>query len=303
MSVVATTWNDGRIWKDSIHQSMGTIWSYLQQILDPDFYEIWIDSIPNVDGLFGSGGAALPNVVLNIRPKPFDEDKLAFADVSDQSNSGKWADLKTQIDQESNWEIALDEVLNFSTAIDDSGALSYYQVTSMHELIGNPDALSEGLAYPLVDTFNAARFGLRSYQSRLSLVAGDVAAKSGGSTDYAGEVAEDVRRFRNRLFNWYRLAPWFERGSITVVGRDRYRPGDPVNLDWHTPAVGLWSSLVSPGVRFYCTGVQWGWSLGGGYTSTLTLDRGHNDSLLDFVATWHILATAPVTNLDHFVEV
>ena len=90
------------------------------------------------------------------------------------------------------------------------------------------------------------------------------------------ETAQAVVEFRNRLLNWYRLAEYYEAGSITVTGRDRYRVGDPVYLPWHWPRRGY-----RPGVRFYCVGTSHRWQRGGHYTTTLRLARGHNSSVLD----------------------
>ncbi len=266
-----TSWNDGRIWSEAPTTYQGSIWGYVQSILDIHFYEVWLDTVPNE--------SALPNVTLVVRPKPFDEPDLAFAPVSDSTGLG-WNDLTTMLTDEEHHEIGWHEVVAYDLGVSDAEAVAYYLVTAQNELIGNPDGLSEGLIYPLVDLYVGKLFGLRSYEAPLTLLAGDLTAKAAGELDYDGEVADDCHNFRNRLFNWHRLAPWFEAGTVQVLGRDRFRVGDPVFLPWYLPQLG-----DEAGVRFYCTAVSWSWSVGGTYLSTLTLTRGHNAAMVTAVKT------------------
>jgi hypothetical protein len=157
--------------------------------------------------------------------------------------------------------------------ISDADVFSYYLVTSAHDLFGNDQSDAEGLFYPAVDLFALARAGLRSYEGRLEVLAADFREKVRGELDY-GQIPSEVHEFRNRLFNWYRLAEYFEAGSLTVTGRDRYRPGDPVCLPWRA---GFRTRLFSGfPMRYYCTGCSWQWQLGSPYTTTLQLMRGHN---------------------------
>lgn len=261
-----TTWNDGRIWSDGPVTQEGNLWSFLGSVLDADFYEIWLDSIPN--------GSSLPNAQLIVRPRPFDEPDLDFAVVSD-STGLEWQDLKTMVNEEPYHDIPLDRVIRASLGVSDADAYAYYLVTAQHELIGNPDGLKEGLIYPLVDLYAARTFGTRAYRAALSLVAGDLTVKAAGDVDYDGDVHDAIHDARNRLLNWYRLNPYFETGSITVVGADVFRVGDPVHLPWATPQFGS-----EAGMTYYCTGVTQAWEFGKPYTTTLELTRGHNAAMV-----------------------
>lgn len=265
------TWDDGRIWSESPHNFNGTYWNFLRSILDEDFYELFIDTVPRL--LFGIP-QEIPTVQLTIRPKPFDEMASKFLQVS-ESPGITWDKLTTRIDGLKHWEIGEHEVLSEDLGISDADVFSYYLVTSEHELIGNPDGLKDGLLYPTVDLYALQRAGLRAYEGRLSLVSADIAAKQKGEADYDREVAAEIVEFRNRLFNWYRLAEYYEAGAITVAGRDRYRIGDPVLLPWRMPLRG-----DAPGVRFYVISTTHSWSIGAPYTTTLRLMRGHNASTL-----------------------
>jgi hypothetical protein len=261
-----TTWNDSRIWSEAPHTFQGTLWDFLRRILDEDFYELIIDTRPN--------GRVFPDVVLTIRPKPFDEFGLRFLPQTEDPGLS-WEDLRTRVDELKDWEIPQEQILSEQLGMSDADVFSYYQVTAENELIGNPDGLKEGLFYPAVDLFALTRAGLRAYEGRLSLVASDLVAKQAGELDYDREVGTAIVEFRNRLVNWYRLSEYFEAGSITVTGRDRYRVGDPVSLPWRLPMRG-----DRPGVRYYCTSTSHQWQLGGPYTTTMRLTRGHNASVI-----------------------
>jgi hypothetical protein len=98
-----------------------------------------------------------------------------------------------------------------------------------------------------------------------------------------------VLEFRNRLFNWYRLNDYFESGSLTVVGHDDYKVGDPVFLPWREAFRGeLWkqsritTDLFGEGMRYYCVSVSHRWSYGSAFTTTMNLTRGHNEALIDY---------------------
>lgn len=262
-----TSWNDGLIWSEAPHTYQGTIWNFIRSILDEDFYEVFLDCLPK--------GTEVPTVQLTVRPKPFDEFAAQRLPVID-STGESWEALRTRVDGLKDHTIH-EHMLVGDVELENSDAdvFSYYLVTSEHELIGNPDGLKEGLFYPAVDLHALTRVGLRSYEGRLSLLAADVAAKQKGEIDYDYEVGQEVIRFRNRLFNWYWLAEYFESGSIVVAGSDRYRIGDPVFLPWRIPMRG-----DTPGTRYYCIGTTHSWSVGRPYTTTLRLTRGHNASVI-----------------------
>lgn len=289
-----STWNDARVASDAPQSYQGSIWGFLQDLLDEDFYEMWIDTTPT--------GNPLPDVELIVRPKPFDEPELQFAKTDERTGS-EWKELKTRLDGLEHHEIPENEVLFERLGTTDANAYSYYQLTTENELIGNAQASSEGLAYPLVDTYILNLFGLRDYSTRSSLVSSDIAQKAKGDTNFDGETVEEVRELRNRLFNWYRCNVFFEQGEIKVHGRDRYRPGDPVFLPWLTPDIGMDAVTRQPvaGVRFYCTGVSWSWQFGGSYECTLKLSRGHNDAMLREIRQI-ILLDSTFPFFDHFAE-
>jgi hypothetical protein len=278
MSTSVVTWNEARIWSDAPKTFQGSLWDFLWTVLDRDFYEMRLDYKPQATG-------AIPRMHLVVRPKPLDEPGMEFLPVEEDPGL-TWDALTTFIDEIENHDIPEHEVLDEDLGVTAGDAFGYYIVTGTHDLIGNDQAAKEGIAYPVVDAWIAKKFGLQQYNTRLSLLASDFTEKIEAFRDtgavnpdtdaWDGEVFSEVAEFRNRLVNWYRLAPWMETGTITVVGRDRYRPGDPVRLEWQTAPVGN-----EMGMRYYCTGVSWSWQFGGAYTCKLQLSRGHNQGMVD----------------------
>lgn len=284
-----TTWNDGRVWSETLSDYQGSVWGFIRGILDADFYEAWVDTTPPRDG------SEFPTVHLVIRPKPFDEPSYEFAPVAEETGL-TWDDLRTMVDGLPHHDIALDEVVSENLGVDDSNAYAYFAVTSQYDLIANTEAQSRGLFYPLLDTYIAKKFGMAKYDARVSLVGGDIVKMAEGDDDYTTEVSSEVFEARNRLFNWYRLNPYYETGSVVVVGRDSYRPGDPVRLDWVELQYGL-----DRGASYYCPAVRWSWQHGGHYLCTLTLTRGHNAGMMTELQA-EILADAPTSNPSHYAS-
>lgn len=289
-----TTWNDGRIPPSDLTDSglstyNGSVQQYIASIVDSDFYELRMDVVP--------GDGPLPNIVLILRPKPFDDDDLQWKSAPVEETPGtSWYELKTLVRKRQHHEIPENEVLQENLGHGDGDALSHYQVTSRFELSGNPDGLAQGLSYPLVDLWAARRYGIRTYSATLSLVGADVRRKAEGDDAYDGEVAAEVREFRNRLLGWYRFAPYFESGSIRVLLHDEYRVGDPVFLAHIEPAVG-----GENGTRFYCAALSTEWTFGGHATATMQLVRGYNPAMVEELKR-RIAAEAPPDNPDLIAE-
>lgn len=320
---VPRSWNDGRIQSENLWSYQGTIWGFLNQIVDPDFYEVFVDSYPveaarrrgdtltpvNVavtkdlrdsaeftsDGVVVTGRrvpvgfrqsySVIPEVRLTIRPKPFDERMMEVLPTYGQSEMS-WDTLQpsTQVSDRRSEHHIIDEseVLSEQMSISDAEVYSYYLVMSEYDLMGNPVAASEGLAFPAIDLYALQRHGVRQYQARLSLLASDVTSKETADSGYTQRLSREVLEFRNRLYNWYYANEYMESGSLQVAGRDVFRVGDPVYLPWKHPLRGGLRSdaRASRGMRYYCVATQHSWSFGQPYTTTLSLTRGHNTDVL-----------------------
>lgn len=285
-----TTWHDARVWAESLADYQGSVWGFLQSILDRDLYECWVDSIPPATG------TSIPTPTLVVRPKPYDDPQQEWAPVTEQTGL-TWGELRTMITDEPWHTIPLDAVVAEALGTSDAQAYAVYVATARYELAGSPGDEARGLYYPLVDTFTASRFGIAKYSAELSLVGADVSRLAEGDADYTAEIAAEVVEARNRIFNWYRANPWYENGSVTVVGRDAYRPGDRVFLPWVELQLGN-----ERGALFYVAGVRWSWRFGDHYLTTLTLTRGQSRSMLAELAAL-IAADAPPSNPKHYAAV
>lgn len=266
-----STWLDGRIYGEAPATFQGMIWDFVRSILDEDFYEAWIDTTPRPR-------QAIPRVDLIIRPKPFDERGLQWLPTQEFLGID-WKSLRPRIpatEEATDHIIPPDEVYQYNLGHSDADVYAYVNVSSQHTLLGNPEGLARGLYYPAVDLYHLSTHGLRSYEGRLSLLGGDVRKQSQGRDTVASEVEFEIAEFRNRLLNWYRLNHYFQAGTLTVAGRDRYRPGDPVLLPWQRPMRG-----DRPGVRYYCIGTTHNYQVGQPYTTTFQLMRGHNQSVIE----------------------
>jgi hypothetical protein len=265
-----TSWANAIVFSEAPHDYQGTVWGFLESIIDKDVYELWLDTVPKL--AFGTA-SPIPDIVLVMRPKPFGEPALNFLPTDYIGHD--WRDLTTLVSGLSDHVIEPDDLFASQLSHGDSDAFAYYLITSQHDVMGNQRLVQDGLMFPIVDTYHLVKHGLRSYTGDLSLVSGDKALKQDGSTGFDPVLANEVATFRNRIFNWYRLNPWFEVGSLSVAGRDSFRAGDPILLPWRTPCFG-----DEPGTRFYCTAVSHRWSVGEAYTTDLQVTRGHNDSVI-----------------------
>ena len=271
-----TSWNDARVFSSSLSMYNGSFFGFISAALDLDFYEVFVDTRPARDGL---GADGVPDVELIVRPKPFDHAPAKVLPVTEETGL-RWDDLRTRYNDRDNHVVELDDVLSFTlgTSVDD--AFTWYMVTNDAEIIGNSAAVAAGLAFPAVDLYLVQSLGVRPYNVRLNLIGGDIQALNDADASYLNEVVGQTIEFRNRLVNWHRYNPWMSRGTVTVRGRDEFRPGEPVYLPWYQPTIG-----GEVGARFYCTAVTWSWSIGGRYECQLTLERGQNDTMLRAVQT------------------
>lgn len=266
------SWNDARVWSDAVYTTFESFDAFLRMMVDRDFYEIRVDERRRE-------GSPVPQPVLIIRPKPFDDPNMTWAPyrTTNQPNLVR-AQARAFVQPEIGaWPVDFDQIKAYSVGRTDAQAYSYYVCTSAHIIAGTEEARAEGLFYPLLDLWAARRFGVKQKTARLNLVGGDVARKSQADQSYLLTELDALRDFRNRLFNWHRLEPEFLKGSVTLRGRDDYRPGDYVDLPIEPHRGGR------RGTRFYVTSAQWSWVAGRTYTTTLQLDRGYNYAMIQSI--------------------
>lgn len=279
----------GRTVELSVYQ--GSAWGFIQSLIDLDFYECWVDTVPLWDtGLpFLNEGVIFPNVVLIMRPKPFEEPDYNQADTSSEPGLG-WNDLRCLVTLEQQHDINLDEIIQGSFSIGEDDVYNHFQVQSNQIPSGQDSGVAEALAYPLTDIYSVKRFGLRQYNAKLNLVGGDMDA-------FTQATFGEVTQFRNRLFNWHRWNAWMEDASIRCAGRDEFRVGDPVRLPWREAPVG-----DELGMRYYTAHVVHSWGMGQPYVCQLQLTRGHNAGMLKAL-TERVRDGAPTSAPDNWMAV
>lgn len=261
------SWDDERVYSDMAVTPQGSIINFIQSFLDPDFYELWVDSKP-------IEGSPIPQPFLMLRPRPFDDEPYIVS-VGEYPGIG-WANITNLVDGADRHEIGIGECKSANFSRSDAEVISVYQVTSANELGSGDDSLKQGLAFPLVDTWALNRFGCRAYTPSISLVSGDPTFTAmRGRGDFLNATIPRLIEKRNRLFNWYRLNPFYERAQITVHGKDSYRIGEKVFLPWRQDVY-----TGTAGMEYYCTGVQHQFQTGVGYSCSLTLERGHNSAMV-----------------------
>ncbi len=273
-----STFDGAQVFNEGLNSYQGNIWGLLQTAIDPDFYEMYFQTTP-VRAVPGGPWEPIPRVELVVRPKPYDEPGLDFWPTGFTLHN--WKSLVASLHPTgSDWVIEREQDLGLQLGRSDADVFSYYEVVARHDLVSNDLAYNMGLYYPLIDTFQLTRYGLRAYRSQVGLVGNQYLRRVDPEDDSAllsqGEARDEVHRARGRLFNWYRLADFFESGTAIVPGNDLYRPGDPFFFPWLEPWIG-----EQKGLRFYCTAITWQWAHGQNYTAQLELVRGHNDGVIE----------------------
>ncbi len=308
--VVHGTWNDGRIQNENLWQYNGSIWGFLQSVIDPDFYDLWLDTYAGVSTqqrdvsaqfvdpdtgapLSGAGGSVDRQVyvgeqwrtvsstpfapatealpVVALNIRPKPYDEPGLARLPTREPTGaSWNGLRTALTNQPHHVLPLPEVLGEQMGVSDAEVYSYYNVTSAYDIAGSEIAASMGLYYPTVDLYELARHGVRAKEARLSLMAADVSLRERDTASYTATLGSEVLEFRNRLFNWYHLNEYMESGTVQVLGRDHYRVGDPYFLPWRTPLLGGVRTFSNPRGMRYY-GVSVTWSWNYGGTYTTSL--------------------------------
>lgn len=267
-----TSFADDRVWRFDMQLQEGTIGSYLSGILDPDFYEFRIETVTRGDLRL------LPHVYLIIRPKPYDEAAFqspAWPSIPSSPDS-QWERLTTLERGRQHHVISIADLAGpLDLGNDRSSALTFYTVQNENELAVNQNA-SSGTAFPILDMYNAKRYISKRYDSRCSLVSDDANDPSKPQDTVETRIHTSLQARRNRLFCWRRAEPDMMAGTITVAGKDEYKAGDPVLIDWLTDSLS-----GQRGVRFYVSSVQHSWQFGGRFVTTLSLIRGHGPGFFD----------------------
>jgi Tfp pilus assembly protein PilZ len=250
---------EDKLASDGLSRYTGSIANFLNQIIDKDFYELFIDSIGE-------------NAVLVVRPRPFDRigDKITASDGSiteiKENDSFCWENLKTLITNEPYHVIKDEDILTSALGTSDYEVFTFYRHIASKELFGQILQESYGAFYPIADFAQLKRFGLRLRDSSSQLVK--------VFDEDSKQIIHRVLGMRDRMFNWNRYNGFLESGSITVKGNDKYRIGDRIFLKDEIAKNG------ERGILAYCVGVNDMYQVGTPYITNLQIIRGENEKFL-----------------------
>lgn len=170
----------------------GSILNYFSSIIDPAFYELWIDTVPhNAPG--NDSGKTCP--VLIMRPKPYDYN---FEKVNSRGESIKnvfveldhnapttgakfWESSEnaqynfqgvTHPITQSDLTIDDEDILDDNMGISDDEVFTVYRVGGAKDMIGTSPLAALGINYPLVDADMIHGYGLREMTMDSKLIPG-----------------------------------------------------------------------------------------------------------------------------------
>jgi len=247
----------------------GNLLNFIRGILDSDFNEIFIDT---KDG----------QSYLRIRPKPFDR----FGDIVLGS--------EIQSDDEFSW----DNLETFYSGkrepivIEEHEVIEYNLYRSKENIYSvfraNPTALNDldkafgfVMSRATIDLYNLLRYGLKKLEANVT----NIYDKNSGRG-----VNDTVNECRDRLKNWNIYAPVYERGGLTIKGREDIHIGDKIILPWYkrdfihkeTGYPNIKYTDHCKGFEWYVTGVKNRWVFGEAFTTTLKPERGQNKTMLEY---------------------
>jgi hypothetical protein len=279
----------------------GSVYNLLTQILDPLFYECFVESgLPNsaadLAEATGEGDDVLS--IIRIRPRPFDSTDINFTqafwpNLPALDDQFTWENSRTYTTNEPYHTIEEGDVIDGGTGVNDYETFTVFQFKAESEILGGEQGPYAQLNLPIIDLYQAYYNGIRPQVFTGRGMITDIAKLYANFTGPLSEedlISTIVRRKRNRLFNWYRCNQIFESGTIKIPANDKYRVGDRILIKgkrskMKPPAAEepylLDESLLSDGMIFYIQEVEESWQAGSEAYSTLHLIRGHNSFMLD----------------------
>jgi hypothetical protein len=174
----------------SLNTYAGSILNYFSALVDENFYELWVDTVP-----YNSPSNKTPYTrpCLIIRPKPYDYEwektnskgeslDNVFCELNprnplteikrwNDSDNGNynWQNFTHPIAQ-SSVTINDEDITNIGLGISDEEVFSLFRVNGMGDVIGSGELNRLGLNFPLIDAMNMKAYGMRelSTESRLT---------------------------------------------------------------------------------------------------------------------------------------
>ncbi len=168
----------------------GSLLNYFTSVIDPAFYELWIDTMP-YNSPANSSGMTRPCLIM--RPKPYDyewektnskgEELLnLFCELSSSnplSSINKWNETDNK---NYNWQnfvhpitacsftIKDEDVMQCNLGISDEEIFTLFRVSGKGDIIGTGSLATFGLNFPLIDAMMMKSYGLRELSLESGLI-------------------------------------------------------------------------------------------------------------------------------------
>ena len=230
------------IWKIDLTDFQGTIYEMLMNVIDQQFYELWIETIQDKSTLF-------------LRRKPF---------------------LKEDWDQVQYHTIEDDEIMDERLGISDYETKSVFRCFNDLEIFGSQSSFAGryGYNFPLLNANAVRKFGLRQMNGHSTVVnTRDMIERNINPDDATDDcntidfLQSTITRKRNMLYRWYGY-PYFETGQLRIRGNQNIRIGHRVFLpDKRTRSGKL-------GMMLYVAGVNQNYSIFQPFQTSLNVVRG-----------------------------
>lgn len=183
-----TTYKDDRLYMPGASMYSGSMINYFRSILDEQFYEMWIDTVPtNLSG----DGDAYPKLI--IRPRPFDFDWEVDSDGTSFDNSALWVEKSASLTDSnglpipssttaptvgkatspvtgSSLTIPNEDILHSGLGVGDYETFTFYTLTADNAAIGSSVLSQIGGYLALIDIPASKIYGIRALSGETKCV-------------------------------------------------------------------------------------------------------------------------------------
>jgi hypothetical protein len=181
---------DEKIYDIPMTMYSGSLLNYFTSLIDPAFYEIWVDTIP-YNSPSNITGTTRPCLI--VRPKPYDyswektnskgedlQNVFLETDINDPLTSIKmWSDKDNG---NYNWQnfihpiagssftINDEDIMRSNLGISDEEIFTMFRVNGKGDIIGTGPLSTFGLNFPLIDAMNMKTYGMRELSIESGLI-------------------------------------------------------------------------------------------------------------------------------------
>lgn len=225
--------------------------------LDSAIFERANYIVPDFETI-GSYSGPIWNLLDQLIDQPFLE---MFVDTDPETGDGYLWVRETPFDMDA-WDALPECVIEADSLLSDLLERNDLATSTIYT-VEPANFYTEDIYLAIRPRFNSMlikRFGLRWYRQATQLLR---MKKDHSNYDFLIAQAESYAR---KVYEWFKLDPWFERGSLEVRGTV-------------TPRIGQRLRIEPQGKEFYVVQVAHRWQVGQPHITTVSLDRGMNTDL------------------------